>query len=146
MTALDQANALLQELGRRAGLDTLSLAPGSYTALQFDDVLVSLRLPESAGTLDLLATVEIPDGRESDILRDAMRDNGSAAECGAVLGFDETSRALTLRAAVPVINTAYPDFEKRLEAFVVLCEQWTERVSAIPVGATDLPPGGAIFA
>ena len=55
MSILAQTNQLLDELGRRIGLDGLVLDEDGHASLGLDDVFVSLDAQEEAGQLLLSA-------------------------------------------------------------------------------------------
>ena len=122
-----QVNAVLERFAAHVGLSVCTLDEEGGAQLALDDVLVSLLVDDSAGTLLLLSSIGQPEPTVqtyASLLDANLFWSGTG---GATLAREASSGSIVLQHALPVAGLDLDPFETALQGFVDTVE-WLRAV------------------
>lgn len=148
MSIQARTNQLLDELGRRIGLEGLALDDEGHASLGLDEIFVSLDVQEEAGQLLLSTSLGQPGGDSAQLYGRMLDANFlGVGTAGATLARSPGSGTIVLWQALPREELEISRFEQRLQSFVDIAEAWTAAIgeagdAAVPEEpAGEAPPG-----
>jgi Tir chaperone protein (CesT) family len=147
--------SLVAELGRRAGMDGLTLDRDGFVALRVDGrfTLHAVALDGEGGEALLYVPLGPVPAQERQVLYRRMLEanfaaDGSATAASATLALHgETGRAVLVRRIEPEVM-AWPGFERAVEHLLAAAETWSGELAApagqdqYGSGREDAPPTG----